>query len=213
MDGQSLHRFALAERHQNSAHRFTSIYACLQPPSEVNFNVHSFGDERDGMDARATETWNRLSGIDAFLEWQMAGYVSYPECFGGTRATLLINPLGSSDRFQNSERGIVGDGFSDPDFVFRLYLPLDVTQALLRHVRAVGDGMAPTEADMLPKARNRQSQNDWQDAEHGRNLLRALENEITGHNPDFFNIRFDLINIAYYDRPRWTGFDVCRIYS
>jgi hypothetical protein len=213
MSPQELAHYATAERDKAPASAFISIYACLQRPLAVKFNIHSFGDERDTIDTANQYLWGKVGGQDAYLEWEMVGYVSHPDIFSQEKATLLINPLGSSDRFANLEKGIIGVGFSDPKFVFRLYMPLDVSEAFLRHVNAVGRGTEPSAPAIDLLMKQQESPGGWQGEEHRRNLLDVFGNEVTGHNPDLFNVRFDLINVRYIDRARWTAFEICRIYS
>jgi hypothetical protein len=213
MDPKALSHYSSAQREKDPESKFISIYACLQRPLEVKFNIHSFGDEQDNIDASDKQRWEKLGSQDTFFEWEMVGYVSHPDIFAHNKATLLVNPLGSFDRFTCLNKGVIGNGYSNPEFVFRLYISLDVSEALLRHVNAVDRGTEPSAsaADLFLKRQN--SPNGWKGEEHRRNLLDVLGGEVTGRNSDLFNVRFDIINAHYYDRPQWTAFDICRIYS
>ena len=60
--------------------RYVSISTCLQPPLEVGFNIHSFGDKRDTVTDGEIEDWVRTGGLDAFFTFG----------WSDTSATLIL---------------------------------------------------------------------------------------------------------------------------
>ena len=170
--------------------RWYNISAACSSPRNVGFRLHSFGDSREDLSREDLETWDLTNGIDGFMEFECDGYVSYPDTFVAKPVNLLVNPVGSLDRFKLREKGSFGGGWYDgKTFLIRLYLDLHHTRQLLAIMQQ------PTF----------QSQNSV-------DVLGELQRDVTGYDPSAVNIRFDLFNLHYQERPRWTSYDVCRIY-
>ena len=47
--------------------RYVGIHSCLQPPLDVKFSIHSFGDNRE-LDEQQRKEWSQVNGVDAFGE-------------------------------------------------------------------------------------------------------------------------------------------------
>ena len=160
-------------------------------PENVGFNIHSFGDDGQALSAEDHERWSLVGGIDSFLSYECNGYISHPNPFVAKTASLMVNPLGSLDRFNLQQRGSIGHGWYDGrDFLIRLYLDLTLAQQLLSVIRQ-------SEFQM-------QSQTD---------LLNQIQRDTTSYDPSGLNIRFDLFDLKHQERSAWTSYDICRIYT
>jgi len=170
--------------------RWYNIMTVCSSPRNIGFRVHSFGDERDHLTDEARNTWSLTNEVDSFVEFESDGYVSYPEAFVAKSVSLLINPLGSLDRFKLREKGSIGEGWYDGNnFLIRLYLDFLHTQQLLTVMQQ------PNSTD--------QSKVD---------ILDELQRDVTGYDPSGINIRFDLFDLKYQERTGCTSYDICRIY-
>ena len=196
--------------------KYISISTCLQPPLEITFNIHSFGDERDTISQENTEDWVRAGGLDAFLDFSLVGYVSPPDPFIQQAVEVKVNPLWSLPRFSFVSEGLIGRGFHDgARFSISLYLPLDVTKELLAHVQSRGCRHEPSKPlDELLRLWN-SNRGGWQGEEHRLDLVMKLQDGITGFNPEFANLRFDLCDVRPGNRLSQdkTIYNVCRLYA
>jgi hypothetical protein len=93
--------------------RYISVSTCLQPPLEVRFSIHSFGDKRDTITDDETEDWIRAGGLDAFSDFRLMGYVNHPDPFVQQTIEVRVNPLSSLPRFSLSSEGLLGRGIHD----------------------------------------------------------------------------------------------------
>lgn len=169
--------------------RWYSIHAAFGLPTNLGYRLHSFGD-RDKLSDEEKQVWARAAGIDGFLEYEALGYISHPEPFAAKSATVLVNSLGSLDRFKFADRGSLGDGWYDGStFLLRLHLDFLQAQQLLS----------------IMKSPEFQVQNEV-------DMLRDVARDATGYDPCGINIRFDLFNIKYQERHMWTSYEICRIY-
>jgi hypothetical protein len=196
--------------------RFVTIHACLQPPLDVMFNIHSFGDNRE-LDEQQRKEWSRVNGVDAFVEFTLVGYVSHPEPFTARKMEVMVNPLSSMERFELGDHGLVGHGnFDGTRFLIHLYLSPAITDRLLVHVSALGRRTQPVTPILDLMQRKRDNLAGWQGEEHRLDLLDKLQGEITGGDPSFANLRFDLCDIragGHADVSAVSYFNVCRVYG
>jgi hypothetical protein len=170
--------------------RYYNIMTVCSLPKNIGFRVHSFGDERDHLSDEARTKWSITNEVDGFVELESDGYVSYPAAFVAKGVTLLINPLGSLDRFKLREKGSIGEGWYDGNsFLIRLYLDFLHAQHLLTIMQR------PNSKD--------QSKVD---------ALSEFQRDVTGYDPSGVNIRFDLFDLKYQERTGSTSYDICRIY-
>jgi hypothetical protein len=171
--------------------RWFSISAVLSLPTDICFNIHSFGDDSQLLSEESRKEWSLAGGTDGFIGFECDGYISHPEPFVAKTANLLINPLGSLDRFKLNEKGSIGNGWYDGQiFLFRLYLELKLTQQLLSLIQ--------------------QQPNLFGQSSSG--LLGQIQRDATGHDPSGCNIRFDLFNLKYQEINDSTFYDIYRIY-
>ncbi len=169
--------------------RWFSINVVLNRPKDINFSIHSLGDSSQLLSEENRNEWSLAGGIDGFLVFECDGYISHPEPFVAKTANILINPLGSIDRFKLNKKGSIGNGWYDGQtFLIRLYLELKLTQQLLSLI---------------------QQPNLYEQSLSG---LGQIQRDATGHDPSGCNIRFDLFNLKYLERNDWTSYDICRIY-
>jgi len=170
--------------------RWYSISAACGAPTNVGYRLHGFGDDIERLSEEDRQLWGRAGGIDSFLEFETHGYVSHPDPFAAKAVQLLINPLGSLDRFKFVDSGSLGEGWYDgTTFLIRLYLGFSQTQQLLS----------------IMKAPEFQHQNEV-------DVLGEFQRDVTGYDPAAVNIRFDLFKVKYQERPKWTSYEICRIY-
>ena len=170
--------------------RWYNVSAACGAPINVGFRIHSFGDNQDTISQEDRQSWAQAGGVDSFLEFESNGYISHPDPFAAKAVNLLVNPLGSLDRFKLREKGSLGDGWYDgKTFLIRIYLDFPQTQQFLEILKNP-DFQHQTEVDPLGE----------------------LQRDVTGYDPAAVNIRFDLFNLKYQERPGWTSYEICRIY-
>jgi len=195
--------------------RYISISTCLQPPLEVRFSIHSFGDKRDTISDGETEDWIRAGGLDPFLDFWLVGYISHPDPFVQQPMGVRVNPLSSLPRFSLSSEGLLGRSIHDgARFSISLYFPLDVSKELLAHVQARGRRHQLSKPlDELLRLWN-SDRGGWEGEEH-IDLGMKFQDGITGFNPAFANLRFDLCDVKPGDQLSQgkTIYNVCRIYA
>jgi len=196
--------------------RYVGIHSCLQPPLDVKFSIHSFGDNRE-LDEQQRKEWSQVNGVDAFVEFTLIGYVSHPEPFSARKMEVMVNPLSSIDRFELGDHGLIGHGnFDSTRFLIHLYLSDATTDRLLAHVSTLGRRTQAVTPIFDLIQRNRDNPAGWQGEEHRLDLLDKFQGEMTGNDPAFANIRFDLCDIRAGEHPALgavTYFNVCRLYS
>jgi len=213
----ALYGFSCAQAADSSTQgRYISISTCLQPPLEVRFNIHSFGNKRRTISDDETDDWVRAGGLDAFLDFWLVGYVSYPNPFVQQTIAVRVNPLSSLPRFSMSSEGLLGTGtYCDARFSISLYFPLEVSRVLLAHVQARGRRhqlSKPLDELLRLWSSNREG---WEGEELRLDLGIKFQDAVTGFNPAFANLRFDLCDIrpgGQLNQDK-TIYNVCRIYA
>ena len=183
------HEFVRSKDDTITKGKYYSINIACARPRNIGFRLHTFGDDPDEkLTHDQRELWEQAGGVDSFLEFEADGYITHPAAFEAKRASLLVNPLGSLDRFKFAHRGSLGDGWYDGQtFLLRIYADLPTAQQLLSTMQS------PPPADP--------------------DLLETFTRDVTGFDPSAANIRFDLFKVVWQERPQWTSYEICRIYT
>lgn len=171
--------------------KYYSLSTACMRPKNTGYQMISFGDDPAVNLANDQKPlWEAAGGVDSFLEFESDGYVTHPESFAAKAVSLVVNPLGSLDRFKFAEKGSLGDGwYNGRTFLLRIYMDLLNAQQLLALLQS------PTSIN---------------EAEVG--LLENFQRDVTGFDAAHTNIRFHLFNVVWQARPQWTSYEICRIY-
>lgn len=125
------------ERAKTPSFSSVSIYCEVDYP-EPGYNIHSFGDRALGPDEKSL--WARAGGVDAYFEFKTYGIIEHPDVFKNYKCEVMLNSLGSIERFALNERGAIGAGLLEKDtFLLHIYLGLDATQGLLDQMKIARD--------------------------------------------------------------------------
>jgi hypothetical protein len=187
----------------------------LQPPLEVSFNIHSFGDDRKNIAPNELDKWIKNDGIDAFIEYNLTGYIVSAELLADKKCDVAVNSLGSLDWIENRTKGIIGEGWFEADrFHMGIWLPHYAADAFLNHLTTPSRRYTPqkTATEMLLKWQK--TRDSWQGDENRVDLLNLFERPMTGSdNAAFINVRFDIFDLRPIDRMNHTAYSICRMYA